>query len=79
MVPSYGICQARVALEPSDGVLHAHSGGVDQVVVLLLLGSQDPVVLGPLVGDHECGAGQILAGSLIAPVEPNADPVFFRG
>ena len=60
-------------------MLYAHSGGVDQVVVLLLLGSQNPVVLGPLVGDHERRAGQILAGSLIAPVDSDADPVFFRG
>ena len=77
--PVVRVCQARVALEPSDGVLRAHPGGVDQVVVLLLLGSQDPVVLGSLVGDHECGAGQILAGSLVAPVDLDADPVFFRG
>ena len=48
--PVVRICQTRVALEPSDGVLHAHPSGVDQVVVLLLLGSQDPVVLGSLVG-----------------------------
>ena len=33
----------------------------------------------PLVGDHERGAGQIPAGSLVAPVDPDADPVFLRG
>ena len=27
--PVVRVCQARVALEPSDGVLHAHPGGVD--------------------------------------------------
>ena len=68
------VCQARVALGPSDGVLHAHPGGVDQVAVFLLLGSQDPVALGSLAGDHERSAGQILVGSLIAPVDPDADP-----
>ena len=73
------VCQARVALEPSDVVLHAHLGGVDQVVVHLLLGSQDPVVLGPLVGDHERGAGQILAGSLIAPVDPERGSCLLPG
>ena len=36
--------QARVSLESSDGMFYAHLGGVDPVVVLLLLGSQDPVV-----------------------------------
>ena len=46
---------------------------------MLLFGNQDPVVLGPLVGDHQRHAGQILVGSLIAPVDPDVDPVFFRG
>ena len=63
--PVVRVCQARVALEPSDGVLHAHPGGVDQVVVLLLFDSQNPVVLGSLVGDHERSSGQILVGSLV--------------
>ena len=37
------VCQARLSLEPSDGVFHAHPGGVDPVVVLLLC-SQGAVV-----------------------------------
>ena len=43
------ICQARVTLEPSDEVLHAHPGEVD-FMVLLLLGSQGAMVFGFFVG-----------------------------
>ena len=58
--------------------LYQHPCGVDQVIVRLLLYSQDPVFLGSLVGDHQRNAGQIPAGSLVALVGPDADPVLFR-
>ena len=58
--PVVRVCQARVALEPSDGVLHAHPGGVGQVVVLLLLSSQDPVVLDLLWGIMSVAPGRSL-------------------
>ena len=45
MVPSYGSTRRFVSLEPPDGVLHRYPGGVDLVVVLLLLGSQRGGVL----------------------------------
>ena len=49
------------------------------MVVLLLLGRQNPAVLGSLMGDHQRCAGQIPAGSLVTPVCPDADPVLFGG